>query len=216
MGRLVAIALTCACACGRIAFDPIGEDDPALGSCLVADFNDGQLTDWTVVEPDWSVVPGFGPDGSSALRSTSPGNTYRTIAPPALRGVRAVSIDLAFRVEDSFQGDFIVMWIPTGWATPSDPRYEIGIYPQGSDTAPDHIGLWPQDIDLATTTSTIAAATWYRASISIDTRNAMTVKLDGIDHMSSAADASLAGPFDVLLRFWLAGALDNVTTLCAY
>jgi len=194
--------------------------DAGFGPCLDDDFNDGSATDWTIVDPTWTVVPAEGPDSSSAFVA-SPNVGDHIITHPTMRALRRAHLALDFRMDNGATSDFAIYLVPPGWTDPNgnnQARYFVAIYVLGGDSGPnDRIvrSLPPVPyVEVATHAISVPARTWRHLDATYTENGSIEVKLDGSPYMTSPADTLLPGPLDLLVRFWANGAIDNVHLDC--
>lgn len=193
--------------------------DAELGPCLVDDFNDGNATDWTIVDPTWTVLSNQGPDNSFAFVG-SPANGDRIITHPGMRNVRRARFSLDLRIDDSATGDFGVYLVPPGWTDPNGPnqaRLYVALYVFGGDSGPnDRIvrSIPPTLVEVGIHPVSVHAGTWHHIEVRYAEDGSIAVELDDVPYMSSPADSTLPGPLDLLIRFWSRGAIDNVRLDC--
>ncbi|HUS30054.1 MAG TPA: hypothetical protein VMZ53_16220 [Kofleriaceae bacterium] len=214
-------SLVLVCGCGRLSFEPLADaperaaDAPAdapTPPCLVEDFS----TDtgmWQPVLGSYSLQPGAGPDGSPAYVGAIQPENLATNA--ALRGIRTARVRLDFRI-DTANGDFNVFWFKpfTSYATATG--YEALLVPANSDTLNDALGVWTNGSvqTFAQRPGTIVMSTWHHIDAELRADGSMQLDLDGAPWLSSPPDATVSPPFDVILRLFYQGAIDNISVDC--
>jgi hypothetical protein len=202
---------------GRIGFDATGAADARpLARCVGESFDHSVANGWTVVDNMWTVLPGMGPDGSPAFAAGG-GSSAHAMVPSALSGITEALVDIDFNVADATVGDFLVAFMEDGWTSWVSPRDQVGIFPPQSDSDPDQIAratLSP-DALLCSHASTATAGAWHHLEVAFAADHAITVELDHVPYMSSIADATFTGPFDIMFGFWGGGLIDNVVVDCA-
>jgi hypothetical protein len=193
--------------------------DAGLALCLDDDFEDRDASDWTIVDPAWAVQAGAGPDNSLAFVAP---NTFgdAMITHPAIRSIVSARISLDFRIDSGVAGDFSLYLAKPGWTVPNDDvtqRYFASLYAVGSDSAPDRIArrVPPATaVNVATHPVSVVAGTWHHVELLYRADGSIRVDLDQTAYMESQPDGTLAPPFDLIIRFWAHGAIDNVRVEC--
>lgn len=177
---------------------------------------DGDTSSWMRITPNWVVQPNP-PGGAFAVTFDAMSST---LTHPALLGFREGRIELDFRVDNMMNGDFNVYLVEPPWTDPiAVPirRYDIGMFPLGTDTMLDQVARYGTGAPtfLVQHPRAYAPGTWHRLAITRSSDGALAVELDGVEHMRSPPDAVISPPFDVVFGLYNAGAIDNVHVTCA-
>ncbi|HEY5923181.1 MAG TPA: hypothetical protein VIV11_15990 [Kofleriaceae bacterium] len=207
--------------CGRVSFDTADASGPGSGtdgavvdaSCLTDDLT--STAGWTQLVGAWVATPGEGPDGSPALTTTT--INEHVITHGSISGVSTARIDVDFRLE-AINGDFNVMFMKTFSGFSNATGYEGGLFIAGGDTLSDRINLWTNgaDTELAARPASVVQDQWHHAMVERRADGAMRVELDGALVVESQPDTTHAPPFDLMLRVYSRGALDNVRVDCTH
>lgn len=193
-------------------------DGPPV-ACLVDNFNDGTATDWTIVDPAWAVRPSSGPDGSFAFAALDMTGDHM-ITHAGLLGITTARLSLDVRLENPASSDFSIYFVKPGWTDPNGPtaqRYFVGLFVAGGDSSPDRIvrSVPPAAfVDLTTRLPTLGANTWRHVDFEYRPNGSIRLDIDQVMYMESPPDAALTPPFDLVIRFWAQGAIDNVHLTC--
>jgi hypothetical protein len=208
--------------CGRVGFDALADGGAvdtsvdtsvvdAAAACVVDTF-DTTPGQWMITASTWEIG-GAGPDATSAYRAAGTG--AQDIVHPALASVTSVNVAIDYRIDDMVAGDFKIMMLAPGWTSRADAHYEIGLFPPSGDDPNDEIALVANARTILASRATSAAVSaWHHVEFSFAIDHSMSVTLDGAPYLSSPADTRLAGPFDLMIHFWNAGAIDNVRVDC--
>lgn len=208
--------------CGRIAFDPQSLADARDAAtadvstvCVDDNFNAG-ANNWTPVAGTGQLQP-VGPDNSLAFQSNVVGgpNVFRA---PNGTAITTVAFSADFYVNE-VNGDFNVILSQPGYdgTYASLTGYDFGMFPVGGDTTPDAIGRWQAgsgETLLAMHALSLAVRTWHHIDVQRDSAGSMTFAIDSAPYLT-AVDSTIAPPYDLVVRFWGVGYLDNVHVDCA-
>ena len=95
--------------------------------------------------------------------------------------------------------------------------YFASIYVAGGDSSPDRIvrSVPPAPfVELTTRPTSVAAGVWRHVDFEYRSNGSIRVDVDQAMFMESPPDTALSPPFDLVIRFWAQGAIDNVHLAC--
>lgn len=193
--------------------------DAPPAACLDDNFNDGTATDWTIVDTAWAVRPNAGPDSSFAFAAINTTGD-QMITHPALLGIKTARLSLDVRLDNPASSDFSIFVMKPGWTDPNGStaqRYFASIYVNGGDSGPDRIvrSVPPAAfVELTTRPTSVVASTWRHVDLEYRANGSIRLDLDQAMYMESPPDTALTPPFDLVIRFWALGAIDNVHLDC--
>ena len=177
--------------------------------CFSDDFNDSNVSDWSVLEGSWGFTTGK--DGTVAWGYN--GGNYKSgrATHALLKGLQWFSIEMDFRVDWGMAGDFNLYMSEVG----TSDSYDLGLFPAGSDSSPDRVykvvgGVGTQ---VASHGCSVGAGQWNTMKFVREPGGKLEVLKNGSLYFSGT-DTDITGALDVVIRFHGNGFVDNVKVIC--
>jgi hypothetical protein len=174
------------------------------------------LSDWTCISGAGST-PCSTAQGNGSTTSLSFSNALATRSD--LASVSTFDIEMDYFTKSASAGDFNIFFGAPVPSTPDccgasgsmccvqpfAPYCAINLYPVGSDSGADSITC--DGSVLTTSTATAEGAMWHHVRATFGSDGALTVLLDGAQHMVAAVSGPRQG--GIMLRTWYEGHIDN-------
>ena len=189
--------------------DEVSARPSAFASTFFDDFEDGNFSDWTILEGNWALdSPGA---ESSYCLSASGGKN--TILAPFIGWVGTYEVD--YKISGSGVSDFVIRILQTPATGESLTFYDVGLYPNGGDDR-NRIGKSIKGEftylfqNSSSNDNLTDLNTWTHAKVERTSSGAINVYIDGTLNMS-VIDTSISEPGYLLIKDYAYTSFDNLS-----